>query len=214
MHAKVLKKNETSKLYIKKHIPKILIYDIYPPFDLELEEKSKYLQVLRPYYDNEYIQSLQIQIDSKEKYKNISYLYRYNSQAPVIIASFLKEAKNLFNGYAPLFNKMQYDKEFEQPQNIKFDELKLQLFQRMIADCKNHNIKLVFMVSPAYKKDIHSQIGPIKRLCEDYNIPLFIHDNDTSFSNKDLYYDSVHLNDIGVKKYMGIVLSNLKQIDY
>lgn len=92
------------KLLTRHHNPKMIIYDLYPPFDLKEGDNSKYIPTLRPFADDENIRSLFARIDKWENLKVFSTLYRYNSLLPELVSVNFKEAKSLFDGYAPLYN--------------------------------------------------------------------------------------------------------------
>ena len=59
----------------------MIIYDVNPSFDLLVgENNSKYLGWLRSEYENYDVKQIFEDIDSTEKYKMQSMMYRYNSK--------------------------------------------------------------------------------------------------------------------------------------
>ena len=67
------------KMIIKRHHPKIIIYDVFPTFDFEQMDNHRFLRHLKTQYDEESIKSLFLRVDPLEKWRMLSLLYRYNS---------------------------------------------------------------------------------------------------------------------------------------
>ena len=207
------------KLLTRHHNPKIIIYDVHPPFDLIEDDNSKYIPTLRPFADDKNIKSLFSQIDKWENLKNISTMYRYNSLLPELISVNFKAVNSLYEGYAPLYNT----KPFVPPKNIqqtkknhciKYDSLKISLFRDMIEDCQKRNIKLVFAISPSYHKKLTEEAEPIFRLCDEYKIPLLCYETGKFPIEEKFYFDSSHLNDLGAKRFTNMFVSDLLKYQY
>lgn len=87
----------------QRYMPKIILYDICPPFDLLKDDNQKYLRWLKPYYDRPGISEIFESVDKNEKYKMISSLYRYNSLIFNIIPDYLRPMKSSGKkGFVPL----------------------------------------------------------------------------------------------------------------
>ena len=68
------------QLILQRYKPKVLIYDVFPEFDLlGGEDNHKYLRYLKAYYERKGIPEVFESIDGLEKYKMLSQMYRYNS---------------------------------------------------------------------------------------------------------------------------------------
>lgn len=210
------------KLLTRHHNPKIIIYDVHPPFDLTVGDNSKYIPTLRPFADDENIKNLFDKIDKKENWKVHSNLYRFNSLLPELLAVNVRGDNCLFNGYAPLFNTKEFappvrQKSFKsgEQKRIVYDSLKISLFRDIIMDCKKRNIKLIFAISPSYKLYLSRQAIPLFRLCKDNNIPVFCYEEkDFPVNEKKYYYDSYHLNDVGAQLFTKKFVSDLKKLQY
>ena len=206
------------KLLTKNHTPKLIIYDIHPPFDVEIGDNTKYIPSLRPYADNIDIQNLFNRIDCRENLKNHSTFYRFNSLLPELLSTQFSEDGNLYNGYAPLYGSMTKAPILDSPppHKAEFDTLKLKLFEEMIEDCQKRGIKLLFFVSPAYQKSYADAAIPVVNICERKKVTVKIYDyNDVdSLSLMNYYYDSSHLNDAGVKIYTRKIINDIRKVLY
>jgi hypothetical protein len=204
------------KLLTRHHKPKIIIYDLFPPYDLQEDDNSKYIPTLRPFADDEAIRSLFSQIDKRENLKVYSALYRYNSLLPELVSANFKEDKSLYDGYAPLFNTKTFTppthiKHEDTKADFKYDTLKISLFREMILDCKRHNIELLFVISPSYYKAVARYATPVINICKEYHIPLLSYDNGIFPIENQYFYDSVHLNDFGAKYFTKMLVSDVKK---
>lgn len=198
----------------ERYIPKLIIYDPIYTFDLEKNDNSKYLSWLKMYYDKRGIDSIFWDIDSLERYKMHSHLYRYNGKILQILTDNLTNMREETKGYRPTDIVMSYDVEGKQePSRYEVDTLKIKYLEKLIKVCKKNGTSLVFSLSPFYKgsKYTREDYAPILHLCNEYRIPFFDH-----FSDSDIVYeqanfeDSYHLNRMGATKYSKRLASELK----
>ena len=91
-----------------RHLPKMIIYDVNPSFDLLVgENNSKYLGWLRSEFENDDVKHIFEDIDPTEKYKMQSMMYRYNSKFLQNIIDYVHPFFKIKpNGYLPLEGKM------------------------------------------------------------------------------------------------------------
>ena len=92
------------KIISERYHPKYIIYDITNGYDLLVgEDNHKYLGWLKESYDNEEVKKIFADIDSTERYKMMSMLYRYNSKWHQIMADYLHPVYEFKDkGYLPL----------------------------------------------------------------------------------------------------------------
>lgn len=199
----------------QKH-PKYIIYDVYNNYDLLVgEDNYKYLSAVKPYYFNMYktfdiYKTFNI-IDKSEEIKLLSSLYRYNSKLFTTINDFFNSTIVESNGYKPLHGEMQ-STPLNTPSKIyKYDNIKIDFIKLLILECKNKKTELIFCISPSYKSKEHDSYKILYDIAKENKIPILNHLNDSTYT-KMYFYDSVHLNEKGTKKYTSEIAHEIKKI--
>lgn len=199
-----------------RYIPKFIIYDICPKYDLFEGDNEVYLTNLKLYYGKGEIQKIFEKINYKENLKMLSQMYKYNSQLISMFSDY-KTPKNdtpINKGYAPKYNIMNYEPkpnpDFTKLQPL--DSIKIFYLEKLITECKRLNIKLCFTVSPCYKYTNDSILNSVKKLSNKYGI-LFIDHFDNTYISTDAKYwaDGVHLNDQGATAWTSMFIHELKE---
>lgn len=202
------------KLFTNRYTPKIIIYDVVENYDINQGENEKFLSWLRYFYDCPCIDSIFFDIDKTERYKMLSYMRRYNERFLQIISDYYSPKTQFINGYKPLNGIMSYE-----PNNInnnnnkpQYDPTKFKYIKRLIKECKNKNIKLIFMISPKYKAENSKSYEVIAHLAKTENIPFFCHYNDKEISsNKKYFEDSFHMNKFGTELFTKKIIKEIKE---
>ena len=97
--------------------------------------------------------------------------------------------------------------------DLEYDDVKILYLKKIISLCKNHKIKLIFSVSPSYKKTDSYAYTYAKDLAKVNDIPFISHYSDTLINrNKENFYDQVHLNMKGAQTFTKVFVSELKDI--
>lgn len=203
------------KMIRKRYNPTKILYDVTADFDLIQNDNHKYLDLLRPYYSQEGVDSIFLSVDYSEKYKMLSNMYQYNSKFIQIITDNFIPQQSDINGYKPINQKMNYEPILEKDKKNQkgYDTLKLYYLEKLIQECKNKT-QLIFIISPQYKKETYKEYQPIISLCKKYNIPLLNHHNDKNFIyNKNYFFDSVHLNKNGATQFSKVIANELKNLE-
>jgi len=104
---------------------------------------------------------------------------------------------------------------------IKLKEQSVQLFYQFIDECKNMNIKLVFVCTPEYiegQQRIHNRaeiISMYRDIAKKNGLVFIDYSNDAICLDKSMFYNSLHLNKTGselmTKKLAGQLKSLLKK---
>ncbi len=196
------------------HTPKVIVYDLVKSFDIDVDASfDKYVAGLRPFYGLGKTEDIVEDIDHMERYKNISSLYKYNRVfLEILIDNVRPMISAESNGYAPMDKEMTIIPEIHQDTLTKvMDPTKKKYFQKFINICKEKNIKLIFAVSPSYKKTSAIAYEPIRKMCEEESIPfLDYYSCKDIVDNKDFFADSFHLNRKGADKFSQLFASELK----
>lgn len=201
------------KILSSRYNPKLIVYDVEPEYDLlDADDNHNFLTELKEYYDKPGIDSIFNLVDSNERYKMLSNMFKYNNRFLSLISYYRHGVNKTIKGYEPLHGMMSYEPKTEHFQNTRIDTLKISLLKRFIEETRGKS-KLMFVISPMYKSKYDRSIyTPLKNLCKKYHV-MFVDDtNVKSISdNRSLFNDSYHLNQEGSDKYSKYVVSSLRK---
>lgn len=204
------------KILTEHYTPKLLIYDVQPSFDyLKTDsDNSQYLGALKYFYDRDGIDSLFIKVNADEQWKMKSWLYRLNSTSIQLLSEYMMNRNATIQGFMPMDLRMNYEPDIdENRKDIILDMLKVECFNHIIEICKGKGIKLIFAVSPSYKKTDDYEFDFVKRIAEDEDIPFINHYSDSSINcTRSYFYDSVHMNADGADDFTTIFVHELREI--
>lgn len=144
----------------------------------------------------------------------LCHLYRYNAKAVSNIGGLLvnKQQEN-DNGYIPLPKPVFYPENLlESHTPSKIDSLKLQYVQKFITLCRKNDIKLVFMVSPAYTVADKDLYDTLKDIAIENQVPFFDYHTAGLFLDHPEYFkDATHLWDKGARLFTTIFAHDIKK---
>lgn len=203
------------KLVTARYNPKVIIYEVTPKFDYLMADKdnSKYLGPLKYYFDRYGIDSIFEKVSPVERLKMQSHLYRINSNAIQIISDYILNRNGSGSGYMPKDKQMEYEPVIDETRKeMLYDPLKEECLKNIITICKSKGIRLIFCVSPSYKKTDDYEFAMASKLSDMYQIPFLNHYCDTVFTtHKEYFYDSGHLNIQGAESYTRKLSKELKE---
>lgn len=207
------------RLLTSRYHPKVIIYDIEINFDLTEDDKTKYLDWLKRYYDRSGIDSIFWSVDKTMRFKMLSQMYRYNGSFISIASDCVNPLQNDIKGYRPLNGIMEYEPvakgKDEKEKELVYDSLKLEYFQRLITDCKKSGTTLIFALSPLYKaKPQDAEIfQPLIDMADRNGVPFINHYADTTYCTKRKNFeDSYHMNKQGANAYTKAVIKEIREI--
>lgn len=199
----------------RRYHPKMVIYDIFPNSDLVKDDNHRYLKWLRAYYDYDGVSEIVVSVDSTEKYKMFSQMYRYNTNfGQLIIENIHPVQAPDIKGFRPRDEEMDIMKVGEKgnasdKKEIIYDNLKLSYLRRMIGESKD--TKFIFTMSPCYAGYDTTILRPIKQICVEYNIPFIDFSNAQKFMyNNEYFYDGMHLNAKGADEFTKDLVKKMK----
>lgn len=209
----IVSMNPTLHYMGQRHKPKIVIYDLISNYDYIKDNEETYLGDLRQLWGrNAHVDSVICSIDPAEKYKQLSMSYRYNSTIFMYLMGMVGSSNNFDRGYSPHHETI----DSVRHKNITVigrspaAPSKIALLKDLVAYCRNNGIKLYFYVSPYYhyeKKNDASLIDTVRNL--GYKVTDYSHLPE--FASASYFFDPVHLNEQGARKYTRMVASDLKQ---
>lgn len=198
-----------------RHQPRIIIQDVTPSFDLIENDNHKYLGWLKAHYNKECVHPIFDDVDKTEKYKMMSYLYRYNSRFLQNLITFFMGIANDegVRGFRPMKGKIDKMKLREIDELIKdsyvFDSLKLSYIDKFINLVGK--AELVFVVSPIWYGMDPRQLEPMKEICRKRGIEFIDFSNDPKYVHNDiLFKDGTHLNANGADEFTKDLICYLK----
>lgn len=193
------------KMISKRHLPKVIIYDIEPAFDLCVDDNSRYIDRLKPFADendvNEYIASL----FPLERFKVLSHLYRYNYKYLEILSDCVRPTNNM-RGYKPnnghIRTEMLELNLNRQKEDIgPVDSVKWEYLNKLLSEAQQLDVKVVLVSSPYWKGYPDYNISSVVELAKYYGF-LFLDYSDSEIrNNPDWFADSMHLNDEGAHAF-------------
>lgn len=203
---------------MKRHTPKLIIYDIYPPADFLVGDNMRYIKPLRPIKDNTEILKTLLRIDENERYKISSYMYCYNN----VINDKIKNRLSLFsetesyNGFVPtkksflessVNNKMNYSFGTE----VHIDTIKMAFANDLVQLAKSS--ELIFIMSPFWFRIDDRYVSVVDSFAKANNILFYNFAADSNYVHNDnLFYDGVHLNAKGAEMFTKDVIKVINNI--
>jgi len=202
---------------LKRYQPKQIILDItHGEFAIRQNDYER-LSALLPYYNGHSEIRPIVQLKSPyEKFKNLSFIYPYNSllfSIAVGNAAFNKQKMKDIDGYVPI-DKF-WNESISAPvslPNYVMDSIKVKTYESFINDCVKNKIKLVIVCSPYLFKTTNSDnsIDLAKAIAIKNKIPFHDFSTDTSFVNhRQLFADSIHLNNGGATIFSNKVIDKI-----
>ncbi|MDD2797816.1 MAG: hypothetical protein PHV20_04410 [Bacteroidales bacterium] len=203
---------------IKRYSPKIVILDLIPSEFIYRSDEYARLSLLLPYYkDHPEIRSVLEKRSSFEKYKFYSACYPFNSLLVLITAGNLDafgKSRPTDNGYSPLIGQWKEPIKNFKSENLPIDSFKIELLQKIIAQCKTSQTKLILVCSPIWESNVEvdSSMQILKSIAIKQNISYYNFSEDTTFTNHiSLFYDQGHLNENGAIRFTNKLIDKLEQ---
>ena len=207
------------KMVTQRHRPQVIVLDVSRDFDIVKSDNNKIVGALKPYYQHEGIDSVVLSIDSTEKYKMLSQLYRFNSNLHHNPKALFKDKPGKRKPDAALgylAQKGEFDKMKVKQQGgglldiTEVDSLKLQYVEKFIDLAQGSH--LFFVVSPIWYGMPSAEIKPIRDICQRRGVPIIDFSNDKKYVHNDsLFKDGKHLNQRGAETFSKDLAHMLRQ---
>lgn len=202
------------KYVSNRHKPQIVVYDIATVFDTTDDDMHRYLPLLRHLWGrDENVDSVICAVDASERFKLLSWSYRYNSGLLSLLKGRFGNEKHWVKGYYSMSGKMMStpktsDHVIDYPETSDF---KMRLFKEMSDFCMMQGVELLLVYSPSYNpmgKEAIKQINDI----ESATGLKVIDYSDLEFpgTRGDYFADVSHLNDKGSEIFTRVFASYLK----
>ena len=195
-----------SKLSLERYVPKIVIYDVMPEYDLLVgEDNHKYLGILRPYYEREGMIDIFEDVDKTEKWKMKCSMYKYNSKLYPVLRDYLRtEGEDPYKGFKPEFKELdplQVSEKQTIEEKYTYDSLKMSYLLKL-CELYPKSTKIVFVVSPIYNGLDSVVFNPVKDLCKERDLTFLDFSNSPKYVRHNEYFrDGGHMNAKGADEF-------------
>lgn len=206
------------KMITDRYKPSLIIFDISQGFDIYKNPQDnnniRYLNYLKPYVKKQHVKDIFMSYSWCEWVKNYSSLYRYNSSLLFLLRDYFSNVSYNIDGYDKLTTSMNYEPEVrEKFLNAEVDTFKIEYFKKFILATKRDKIRLICVTSPNYRAKTSEVYLPLKKVCEEYEVPLLDYYTDEVFNiRRDYYKDATHLNDTGARLFTQLLSHDIKGI--
>lgn len=204
------------EMIYERYFPKMIIYDVTSEYDLLVEpDNHKHLDWLRPYYrTNPFIDTIFWDVDKTERVKMISRMFQYNSKFIQIVSDNVNPNQNIgIHGFRPVYGVMKYESEIKEQTGFQYDALKIKYLKKFIEKTRGKT-KLIFTVSPTYRRTDSDVFTPLKEICGQENIPFIDYYCDKEISiNHNYFFDGVHLNSKGADIFTTKLVHGIDSLD-
>lgn len=198
----------------ERYTPKVVLYDVTPAFDFNVYTEdgnnTRYIGWLRPYYWQQQVKKIVCRVNSSERYKNFSMMFRYNSKIADLLKDQVVTSDYTKDGYAPLKGKMKSPPQ-QKTGNVEIvqDTLKYHMMEEFIAKLSKSDSRLIMIASPRYGVTTSDVFEPIKALCKKYGVEFWDYYCASDFQKMDYFKESMHLNDTGAKVFSEFIAEKL-----
>lgn len=200
---------------LQRYTPKVICLEVMPTDYCRQDDPFNVLSFYAPLFGNCEKADSVYRLAGKHWRYQLSHLFRYNAKASSnIIGLVLNRQKDNDHGYIPLPKPNQFPKDpTKEETKSDIDSLKIDYMERFIGLCQDHQIKLVFTVSPKYTLVAPEHYNVLKVIAQKYNIPFLDYHTKGLYHNHPEYFkDGTHLWDEGAKLYSSVFASDLKRI--
>lgn len=217
------------KLVARRQPPKLLIYEVSPYFDYQVDKDySKYLGEIRQYTDDKLVRDVFLDFtDELENLRLCSRMYRNNSRLLTNIRDIIAPPVS-DKGCVPYFGKMKQipDAANRKQGGVKaarqapaaykaqeIDSLKLGYLERLVKEALQDSVTILFAVSPTLGMgQLYKDYSEALRLCEKYGIPFLNNKLMKGIAGvPDYFYDPNHLNYQGAVAYTQALVEQLRR---
>lgn len=204
------------KMISKRYVPKVLIYDMEPSFDLSVNDNSRYIDRLKPYATDSDVNGYIAGLFPLERLKMLSKMYCFNYKFLEVFSDCVRPA-NTNGGYKPNMNHIRQEVIDAEPIVKRYeykeaDEIKMQCLANLIEEAKEMGVIVVLVSSPYWRGYPEIDLHLVKNLAEKMNVPFIDYAVSEIRNNPDWWADSMHLNDKGAQVFTSDLSIKLRDL--
>lgn len=198
---------------LSHHIPKIICLDVNSK-DFNKSDNALFgITVFSPYIGlNARADSVFREVGIYWRYE-VSHLYRYNARVISNIFGFLYRKQDCDEeGFLPVSKPLHFPDTLKKSDFVfSCDSSKVKYIRKYISLCREHDILLVFTVSPVYEIAAPDQYGVLKQIAAENDIPFFdYHSAGLYLDHPEYFRDKNHLWDKGARLFTSVFAHDLK----
>lgn len=209
------------KMIQRRYIPKIIIYDVTYGFDFTERDNHRFIRLLKTQYEKDDIKNLILRVDPNERYKMMSYLYRYNSnwiheperylQHGLDKTSIQKRGYKAMDGTIKIGASKSKRKTISQ--SFPIDTLKMNFFKDFIASIDTNQTTVIAVISPVWRETSRERVAKVKSFFDNLQVPFYDFSDDPKYyQNNHYFYNSIHLNSDGADEYTKDIIRLLRDL--
>lgn len=196
-------------------VPKLIVYDIEPSFDMVENDNERYIDRLKPFAGAKPVRAYIASLFPMERLKLASSMYRYNYKFLEILSDCVL-TPSIQKGYIPLKGHIRQEmieaKADASKTPFELDAVKLEYLERFISEVQNAGCRIVLVSSPYWKGHTQTDFTAIEALAEKYSVAFLNYAASELADNPDFFADSMHLNDGGANEFTKDLITKLKAI--
>lgn len=199
----------------ERYTPKFIIYDVNPSFDLCVNDNMTYVDRLKPFCHDTKVKQYVSELFPLERLKLFSQMYRYNYKFIEMASDYTKSSEINNRGYIPLTGMIRKeivsaDRPIKKLQ-LDEDEVKIKYILQLAEECKNKEIRLIFVASPAFRGDVYTKdsFTVINKISEEYGSPFLYYFESDYSEDPELFKDSHHLNENGAQIFTSEIANQI-----
>ena len=200
---------------LRCHTPKMICMEVQNSF-LEKEEAAFHTTgYFAPYFGACGEADSVFRLAGTYHFYKLSHLFRYNTKVlAMITGQFKSHLDNEEHGYIP-------NPQPETPPELTHWDTetfylsndKLEYMEKFIQRCRERDIMLCFMISPAFASVDSTYYAQLREFSSHHQIPLLDYHTPGFYLNRpDYFKDSFHLCDKGAQRYTSLFAKSLKQL--
>ena len=199
----------------RRYHPQLLIYDVYPQYDVVANGNYEFLFRLKRFYDRPGISAVFDDVEPRERWKMMSMMYRYNSSFTELAADFtLPLVAGTKDGFVALEGTVPPERSTGRiryaDMGVQIDTLRLTYIEKLIDDLGP--TRIIFVASPIYDGMNPKIFEPVEAISKKYGIPFLDYTNDPKYVRHVEYFkDLNHLNNIGADLFTQDLMRDLHQ---
>lgn len=203
-------------MMVKRYTPKVIIYDVEPAFDINVYAEdgnnTRYIGWLRPYFADKQVREIITAVDTSERYKNLSGMFRYNSKIVDLLKDQLVMSDYAKDGLAPLKGEMVSEPKIQEKSIAAVqDTLKLKMMEEFVSQVSRSDTRLIMLASPRYGAMSSEVFNPIKKICDRYGVEFWDFYTDPQFQKMGYFKEPMHLNEKGSIVYTSVLCKKIKK---
>ena len=201
------------KILSEHKVPKLIIYDIEPSFDMVENDNERYIDRLKPFAGVKPVRTYMVSMFPMEGLKLTSSMYRYNYKFLEILSDCVV-SPTIQKGYIPLKGHIRQEVIDAKPEASKthweLDAVKLQYLEKLITEAQGAGCRIVLVSSPYWKGHKQIDFSSVEELAEKYGVAFLNYAVSELTGNPDYFADSMHLNDNGANEFTKDLVTKLK----